>query len=193
MKLLVGLGNPGPKYALTRHNIGFIILDALYKKYGSGKLTKKFKGELGEITIGEKKIPTLKPLTYMNDSGESVQEIANFYKISPEEICVIHDDLDLMIGKVRVKKDGGNGGHNGLKSLDQHIGTSYVRIRIGIGHPGDSGLVHDHVLKPFTKDEWQVIDQIVIASVEHFNFMAKNKPDIFMSRIAEFLRENNGI
>ena len=126
--LLIGLGNPGKDYAGNRHNIGFMAVDAIAEKYGAGKWTKKFQGLIAEAIIGNQKVLLLKPQTYMNLSGDSIAEAMRFYKIPPESICVIHDEVDFAAAvKLRVKKGGGNGGHNGLKSLDAHIGNDYWR------------------------------------------------------------------
>ena len=131
MLLLVGLGNPGPEYAGTRHNVGFMAVDTIVHRHGFGPLRSKFQGLISEGLISGEKILALKPLTYMNESGQSVGEAARFYKIPSENIIVCHDELDLPPGKVRVKTGGGSGGHNGIKSIDAHIGPEYRRLRIG--------------------------------------------------------------
>lgn len=151
MKLLVGLGNPGAQYAQNRHNIGFMALDAIHDRHGQGPFSRKFKGEIAEATIDGEKALLLKPLTFMNLSGDSVGEAMRFYKLGPEDITVFHDELDLPPGRVRVKIGGGHGGHNGLKSIDAHCGRDYRRVRLGIGHPGDKARVHGHVLGDFSK------------------------------------------
>ncbi len=150
MWLIVGLGNPGPKYEGTRHNIGFMVVDRLVESTGAHSLSSSsFHGEL------YKRATTLflKPTTYMNRSGISVQAVKNFYKIETERIIVIHDDLDLPFGAVRFKKGGGSGGHNGLKSIDAHVGSDYLRVRMGIGKPLYKSQVVDYVLQPFTEEE----------------------------------------
>src|SRR5947209_6789165 len=153
MRLVVGLGNPGARYARNRHNIGFVRADAAARRYGFSAWRDRFKGELAEGTlVGEKRL-LLKPQTFMNDSGEAVLAAMSFYKIRPEEVLVIHDELDLRPGKVRVKRGGGSAGHNGLRSIDALIGPDYWRLRIGIGHPGIKELVHPYVLQNFPAEE----------------------------------------
>ena len=158
MKLIVGLGNPGPTYTTTRHNIGFMVIDKLLEELPHSDITKKsFFGELYK----SKDLLFLKPTTYMNLSGKSVQAVANFYKVNSSDILVIHDDLDLPFGAVRVKVGGGNGGHNGLKSIDAAIGKEYYRLRLGIGKPEHKGMVASFVLSPFTKEEADSLDAFV--------------------------------
>src|SRR5437660_7990791 len=157
MRLIVGLGNPGSRYARNRHNIGFMAAEAIARRYGFPAFRSRFKGELSEGVIGGQRRLLLCPQTFMNASGESVLAAMRFYKIGPAEIVVIHDELDLRPGKVRVKRGGGNAGHNGLRSIDAMIGPDYWRIRIGIGHPGVRELVHPYVLQNFTEDEARLI------------------------------------
>ncbi len=158
MKLIVGLGNPGPTYASTRHNIGFMVIDKLLKELPYSNITKKsFFGELYK----SKDLLFLKPTTYMNLSGKSVQAVANFYKIKSNDILVIHDDLDLPFGALRIKIGGGSGGHNGLKSIDEAIGKEYYRLRLGIGKPEHKGMVVNFVLSPFASEEANLLDAFV--------------------------------
>ena len=156
MLLLVGLGNPGEKYARHRHNVGFMAADAIASAHGFGPARSKFQGELREGVIGGDKALILKPQTYMNDSGRSVGEAARFYKIEPKDIVVFYDELDLAPGKLRVKTGGGAAGHNGIRSIDSHVGNDFRRVRIGIGHPGDKARVTGHVLGNFAKadEDW---------------------------------------
>ena len=156
MLLLVGLGNPGAKYARHRHNVGFMAVDAIADAYGFGSARAKFHGDIREGLLGEHKALVLKPATFMNDSGRAVAAAAKFYGISLDQIVVFHDELDLAPGKLKVKSGGGNAGHNGLKSIDAHIGNSFRRVRIGIGHPGDKSRVSGFVLGDFSKadQEW---------------------------------------
>jgi PTH1 family peptidyl-tRNA hydrolase len=158
MKLIVGLGNIGKEYKKTRHNIGFILIDEILSELNYSKTDKLlFKGEVfksGNFLF-------LKPSTYMNLSGESVEAVKNFYKIDNDDIIVIHDDLDLKLGALRFKRGGGNGGHNGLKSIDSHIGTDYHRVRIGIGRPDDKGKVVDYVLGDFTEDDLKQLEKTI--------------------------------
>jgi PTH1 family peptidyl-tRNA hydrolase len=157
MFLIVGLGNPGTKYDNNRHNIGFLAVDDTQRRnssFGKWKTEGKFQGEVCTGTIGSEKAVLLKPITYMNNSGESVQKVAHFYKITPDKIIVLHDELDLPPLKVRIKTGGGNGGHNGLKSMQQCLGTpDFIRVRIGIGHPGNKDKVSPYVLSDFSKKE----------------------------------------
>lgn len=156
MKLLVGLGNPGASYARNRHNVGFMALDAIASAHGFGPWRSKFSGALAEGRLGSDKVLLFKPQTFMNLSGDAVQAASRFYKLGPADIIVFHDEIDLAAGKVRVKSGGGHAGHNGLRSIDAHIGPDFVRVRIGIGHPGDKRLVSGHVLGDFAKadDDW---------------------------------------
>jgi PTH1 family peptidyl-tRNA hydrolase len=153
MLLLVGLGNPGRAYARNRHNIGFMALGAIGRRHGFPQARGRFQGLLSEGTIGGERVLLLAPQTYMNESGRSVGEAARFHKIGPDEIVVIHDELDLAPGKCRIKTGGGVAGHNGLRSITAHIGNDYKRLRLGIGHPGDKALVHSYVLSDFAKSE----------------------------------------
>ncbi len=151
MKLLVGLGNPGAKYVGNRHNIGFMTVDEIIRIHGFSPWKKRFLSASAEGQIGNHKCLVLKPGTYMNASGRAVGEAARFYKIAPEDIIVFHDELDLAPGKLKVKAGGGNAGHNGLKSISAHVGNDYVRVRMGIGHPGRKDIVHIYVLQDFAK------------------------------------------
>ncbi|MGH7109981.1 MAG: aminoacyl-tRNA hydrolase, partial [Stellaceae bacterium] len=145
MRLIVGLGNPGAQYARNRHNIGFMTAEAIARGHGFTPFRNRFKGEVAEGTIAGARRLLLKPQTFMNLSGESVGAAARFFKLAPEEVVVIHDELDLKPGKLRVKRGGGNAGHNGLRSIDAHLGPDYWRVRIGIGHPGIRDLVLPYV------------------------------------------------
>lgn len=180
MKLLIGLGNPGAEHAHNRHNIGFAAVDAIAEAHDFGPWRNKFQGQIAEGRLGAEKCLLLKPSTYMNDSGRAANEAVRFYKLDLDDVIVLHDEIDLAPAKVRVKAGGGVAGHNGLKSLTRHIGNDYVRVRIGIGHPGDKSKVHGHVLKDFSKSElvWAVplIDAIaasapLLATGDTANFM----------------------
>ena len=151
MKLLAGLGNPGAKYARNRHNIGFMAVEAIAEAHGFGPWRSKFQGLVSEGRLGTEKALLLKPETYMNLSGDSVRAAMAFFKLSPDDLIVLHDELDLTPGKVRVKSGGGHAGHNGLRSIDAHVGPDFTRVRLGIGHPGDKRLVSNHVLGDFAK------------------------------------------
>ena len=158
MKLIVGLGNPGEKYAGNRHNIGFMAVDEIARWYGFAPWKKRFQGYTAEGQIGLERCILLKPATFMNESGRAVGEAMRFYKIALTDVIVIHDEIDLKPGAVRVKRGGGNAGHNGLKSITAHAGNDYVRVRLGVDHPGDKALVANYVLQDFAKAdrEWLV-------------------------------------
>jgi peptidyl-tRNA hydrolase, PTH1 family len=183
MKLLVGLGNPGSRYENTRHNIGFMALDQIAEHLNTSVWRSKFQADITEATIDDTKVILLKPQTFMNLSGQSVGEVCRFYKILPQDVIVFHDELDLNPGKVRVKSGGGHAGHNGLRSLHQHIGAEYKRVRIGIGHPGDKDLVTQYVLGAFSKadDDWIV--PLLRNISENLGELVKGKDNLFSSRI----------
>jgi PTH1 family peptidyl-tRNA hydrolase len=184
MRLIVGLGNPGPRYARNRHNVGFMAVEAIARRYGFAAFRGRFKGELSEGVIAGERRLLLRPQTFMNASGESVLAAMSFYKIAPGDIAVIHDDLDLRPGKVRVKRGGGSAGHNGLRSIDAMIGADYWRVRIGIGHPGVKELVHPYVLQNFPPDEMRFAEKLVDAVAETIPLLLGGAPDAFMSEIA---------
>ncbi|WP_411956546.1 aminoacyl-tRNA hydrolase [Paracoccus homiensis] len=160
MKLIVGLGNPGPKYAANRHNIGFMALDRLADDHGFGPWKSRFQGLINEGRLGETRVALLKPQTFMNLSGQSVGEAMRYLKLTPDDVIVLHDELDLAPGKCRVKKGGGHAGHNGLRSIHQHIGAEYHRVRLGIGHPGHKDRVAAYVLADFAKAEQDWLDDL---------------------------------
>src|SRR5215831_2838121 len=185
MRLIVGLGNPGPRYARNRHNIGFMVADAIARRYGFPTFRDRFKGELSEGVIAGARRLLLKPQTFMNDSGEAVLAAMSFYKIAPEDIVVIHDELDLRPGKVRVKRGGGNAGHNGLRSIDAMIGSDFWRVRIGIGHPGIKELVQPYVLMNFPAEELRLwVEPLADAIAESLPWLLDGAPDAFMSEVA---------
>ncbi len=187
--LLIGLGNPGKKYAHNRHNIGFMALDAIAEAYGATSWSKKFQGLIAEATIDQRKVLLLKPQTYMNLSGESVAEAMRFYKIPLSHVIAIHDELDLPLGKLRVKRGGGNGGHNGLKSLDAHLSPDYLRVRVGIGHPGDKDRVSDYVLEDFKKAEKKLVKLMIEAVSKHIGMLLAGDDARFMNKIALAMKE----
>ena len=183
--LWVGLGNPEPGMAANRHNIGFMAVDAIASRHGFTPWRRRFKGVTAEGSIAGQKILALKPLTYMNASGESVQEAAAFYKLPASAITAFHDELDLVPGKVRVKKGGGAAGHNGLRSMDRMLGTQdYWRVRLGIGHPGTKERVLGHVLGNFSKDDAAWLGTTLDAVADAAALLAQGKPEDFMTRIA---------
>ena len=189
MQLWVGLGNPERGMVLNRHNIGFMAIDAIADRHGFSPWRQRFKGLVAEGSVGGTKVLALKPLTYMNVSGESVQAAAAFFKIAPENIVAFHDELDLAPGKTRVKKGGGAAGHNGLRSMDRMLGSpDYWRVRLGIGHPGDKARVHSHVLSNFAKDDEDWLSTLLAAVADAAPLLATNlpsgKPEDFMTRVA---------
>jgi PTH1 family peptidyl-tRNA hydrolase len=171
--LIAGLGNPGPEYAETRHNAGFRFLDALLPLGSSFRHEGRFAGEVARVTLAGSEVWFLKPETFMNHSGESVQKLAQFYKIPVEAILVVHDELDLAPGAVRLKVGGGDGGHNGLKDITRLLGNSYARLRIGIGHPGDAAQVSGYVLKRAPAAEQELIDDAIARARQHVDDMVR--------------------
>jgi len=161
MKLFVGLGNPGSKYARNRHNIGFMALDDIASAHGFSPWKSKFQAEICDGTLGGSKVLLLKPQTFMNNSGQSVGEAMRFYKLTPADVVVLHDELDLAPGKCRVKQGGGHAGHNGLRSIHAHIGADYGRVRLGIGHPGHKDAVSGYVLRDFPKADETWLDDLM--------------------------------
>ena len=183
MRLVVGLGNPGEKYARNRHNIGFMAADEIVRRHSFSAYRTKFQGELAEGMIGTEKVLVLKPMTYMNESGRSVQEAVAFYKLTPEDIVVLHDELDLAPGKLRVKRGGGHAGHNGLRSIHAHVGEGYARVRLGIGHPGHKDQVTGHVLNDFAKADTDWLTPLLDAVADHIGLVLTAKDNDFMSRV----------
>ncbi len=184
MWLLVGLGNPGPEYARTRHNIGFMAADAIARHYSFSEFRKKFQGEYAEGSIDGGRVFLLKPQTFMNLSGKSVGALSQFYKIDPSNVAVLYDDVDLVPGKVRVKQGGGSGGHNGIKSIDAAIGVNYWRLRLGVGKHEHAD-TSDHVLGNFTKAEekgW--VAEVLDAAAKHIPLFLKGDAPLFMTRVA---------
>ena len=176
MKLFVGLGNPGERYKLTRHNVGFMVLDKLIQKSTVEGWDKKFDSFFNKIIIDQKSIILLKPLTFMNISGHAVQKVKNFYGIDPNNIVIIHDDIDLELGKIKLKKGGGDGGHNGLKSIIKLIGSEFNRIRIGIGRP-EKISVSSYVLNNFREEEVPLLKKIILKSCEGINLLIANEDE----------------
>ena len=190
MFLIVGLGNPGAEYAGTRHNVGFMAADFLYQRFNFAPFRDKFDGEIAEGKIGGEKVYLLKPQTYMNLSGNSVVKAAHFYKILPENIIVIHDDLDLPVGKVKAKLGGGAGGHNGIKSIDAAITPNYNRIRIGVGHPQTGGeAVVNHVLSRFGKADEDVIYNEIEIVASLIEVLMKDGIAAFCNKLGDVLRK----
>ena len=190
MQLWVGLGNPGPQYAMHRHNVGFMAADVIADMHGFGPVQKKFQGWLQEGRIGGEKILLLKPATYMNESGRSVGEALRFYKLGMEALTVFHDELDLAPFKVKVTTGGGTAGHNGLRSIDQHLGPDFRRVRIGIGHPGHKERVTGHVLGNYAKAEMDDLVQMLAAIGAEAEWLARGEDARFMNDVA--LRQQSG-
>lgn len=192
MKLFVGLGNPGGQYALNRHNVGFMAVEAIAAAHDFPAWRKRFCGLAAEGKLGGEQVLLFKPQTFMNESGRAVGEAVRFYKLDLGDVIVFHDELDLAPGKVRVKAGGGVAGHNGLKSLTAHIGNDYVRVRIGIGHPGNKALVTGHVLQNFTKDEFAWLEPLLGAIAEEAPYLAQGASDKFQSRVAYAMQRESG-
>lgn len=189
MLLWVGLGNPGPEHSRQRHNIGFMALDAIARRHNLSPWRKRYKGEVAEGSIGGVKLLALKPLTYMNASGDAVQQAAAFHKLAPADIWAFHDELDLAPGKLRVKKGGGTAGHNGLRDIQRAFGSAeFWRVRLGIGHPGHKDRVTGHVLGNFAKvDDW--VEPLLDAVADAAPLLAAGKPEDFMTRVALLTQE----
>lgn len=184
MKLLVGLGNPGAKYEKTRHNIGFLAIDAIARFHGFSPERAKFQGALTEGRLGAGKVLALKPMTFMNLSGQSIGEAMRFFRLEPADVVVFHDELDLAPGKLRVKTGGGHAGHNGLRSMHEHIGADYHRVRLGIGHPGDKRLVSNYVLHDFAKADWDWVYPLLEGVADGAPQLADGDFSGFMNRVA---------
>ncbi len=188
MKLFVGLGNPGAEHALNRHNVGFMAVDAIATAHGFPAWRKRFQGAASEGKLGDEQVLLFKPGTFMNASGRAVSEAVRFYKLDLSDVVVFHDELDLAPGKVRVKTGGGVAGHNGLRSLSAHIGNEYVRVRIGIGHPGQRDLVTHHVLHDFAKADAAWLKPLLDAIAAEAPYLAEGAVDKFQSRVAHALQ-----
>jgi len=188
MLLFVGLGNPGSEYQHHRHNIGFMAVDRIVRRHNFSSEQRKFKGLVSEGMIGGEKILTIKPQTFMNRSGDSVGEAMRFYKLTPADVIVFYDELDLAFAKLKVKTGGGAAGHNGIRSIDQHIGPEFVRVRMGIGHPGDKARVTGHVLGNFAKAEEAELDNLLDAVASECGWLAKRDPVRFMTDVARHLQ-----
>lgn len=184
MKLIVGLGNPGAKYAGNRHNIGFMATDEIHRRHSSFQPWRaRFQGQVSEGRLGSEKVLLLKPSTFMNESGRSVGEAMRFFKVEPEDIVIIYDELDLPPAKFRMKKGGGHGGHNGLRSISAHIGPDYRRLRLGIGHPGDKKLVSNYVLGDFAKADQDWLDPLLAEIADNAGMLAEAKDSQFANKL----------
>jgi len=186
--LIAGLGNPGSQYARNRHNAGFIVVDMLHAEYGFGPWKVKFEGLLSEGSLGGRKTYLLKPQTYMNLSGDSVGLALRFFKLPLNALVVVHDEIDLAAGKLKVKTGGGDAGQNGLRSITATLGPDYRRVRLGIGHPGEKAKVSGHVLQNFSKDDIDWLKPLVEAMVQAAPLLAKDDDAGFMSKVALLLK-----
>lgn len=183
MRLLVGLGNPGARHVGNRHNIGFMAVQAIAKRHGIGPWRRRFQGVACEGPVGGERALLLLPGTYMNESGRAVAEAARFYKLSPSDITVFHDELDLPPGKVRVKVGGGVAGHNGLRSITEQVGNDYRRVRIGIGHPGVKEIVYAYVLSDFAKSEWPAFAALVDIIADNVDLIMRGEDASFQNKV----------
>jgi PTH1 family peptidyl-tRNA hydrolase len=183
MRLVVGLGNPGTQHVGNRHNIGFMAVQEIARRHGFGPWRRRFQGVATEGPIGAERVLLLLPGTYMNESGRAVGEAAHFYKLALSDIVVLHDEVDLPPGKVRVKAGGGIAGHNGLRSISAHVGNDYRRVRIGIGHPGAKEMVHGHVLGDFSKAEREWVDALAGVIADNAALLAKGDDATFQNKV----------
>ena len=183
MLLFVGLGNPGEKYAGNRHNIGFMAVQAIAKQHRIAPWRRKFQGVAVEGTIGAEKVLLLLPDTFMNESGRAVAEAVHFYKLEAGSVVVFHDEAELAPGKVRVKKGGGNAGHNGLRSITEHIGNDYHRVRLGIGHPGSKDMMESYVLQDFAKSERPWVEALCGIVADNVALLIEGKDSTFQNKV----------
>jgi len=188
MRLIVGLGNPGARYERNRHNLGFMAVDTLVRRHEFGPFRSKFQGEIAEGTVAGERVFALKPQTFMNLSGDAVGAASRFYKIPPSEIAVIYDEIDLQPGKLKVKLGGGSAGHNGIRSIDDAIGSEYWRVRLGVGHPGVKELVQPYLLQNFAADEWSWITPLLAAVAEALPLLVEDNAQGFMTKVALILK-----
>ena len=184
MRLFVGLGNPGAEHTKNRHNIGFMAVDEIIHRHSFAPFRSKFHGLICEGIIAEEKVLVLKPTTYMNYSGKAIQAAMTLYKLPIDDIIVFHDEMDLASGKIRMKTGGGHAGHNGIRSIQSHIGNGFHRVRLGVGHPGDREKVINHVLKDFSKADQQWLDKMIEAISVNADLLIKGKESIFMSKVS---------
>jgi peptidyl-tRNA hydrolase, PTH1 family len=184
MQLFVGLGNPDDKYARNRHNVGFMAIEAIARRHSFPTFRRKFSGLVAEGEIDGERVLLLKPQTYMNASGDSVVQATKFYKLSAADVTVFYDEIDLVPGKVRIKRGGGSGGHNGIRSIDPQIGADYRRVRLGVGHPGHKEAVMPHVLGDFSKADREWLDPLLEALADNAGLLLKGDENTFMNRLA---------
>ena len=184
MKLFVGLGNPGAKYARNRHNIGFMAVERIAEDHGFGPWKSKFQGQISDGRLGSEKIVLLKPETFMNLSGQSVGEAMRFYKLDSTDVTVFHDEIDLAPAKIRCKAGGGHAGHNGLRSIHQHIGPHYDRVRLGVGHPGHKDKVPSYVLHDFAKADQDWLDDVIRGVADGAPYLADGDTGRFLNEVS---------
>ncbi len=189
MQIFAGLGNPGAQYANNRHNVGFMAADEIARRHDFSPWSKKFQGLVADGTVDGEKVLLIKPQTFMNLSGQSVGEALRFYKLAPSALTVLYDEIELAAGKVRVKVGGGSAGHNGIRSLDQHVGKEFRRVRIGVGHPGVKELVHGHVLGDFSKADAAWLDPLLDTIARNAGLLVKGNDNEFMNRVTLALRD----
>ncbi|MGH6990193.1 MAG: aminoacyl-tRNA hydrolase [Stellaceae bacterium] len=183
MLLFVGLGNPGSAHVGNRHNIGFMAVQAIARRHDISPWRRKFQGVAVEGMVAGERVLLLLPGTYMNESGRAVQEAANFYKLEAAQIVVFHDEAELAPGKMRLKKGGGNAGHNGLRSISEHIGNDYCRVRLGIGHPGNKDLMEAYVLQDFAKSEWPWVEALCDIVADNVALLIEDKDSTFQNKV----------
>ncbi|WP_455479033.1 aminoacyl-tRNA hydrolase [Bartonella sp. B23] len=191
MWLIAGLGNPGSQYQNNRHNIGFMAVDAIYQLFSFSPWSKKFQAKISSGFIDREKTLLIKPQTFMNLSGQAIEEALQFYKLDLKNLIIIYDELDLPLGKVRIKIGGGSNGHNGIKSIDAHCGTDYHRIRLGIGRPNSKELVHKHVLGNFTKSDQECLPPLLETIAKNITLFFKGEEDLFMNKISQAMKNKD--
>jgi len=192
MLLFAGLGNPGTKYASNRHNVGFMAADAIARRHSFSAWSKKFQGLISEGSIDGEKVVLIKPQTFMNKSGQAVGEALRFFKLEPSALTVFYDEIDLAEGRIRIKTGGGSGGHNGIRSIDGHVGRDYRRVRIGVGHPGVKEMVQHHVLGDFSKADMQWLEPLLDAIADNAGMIARGDESGFMNKAALAIKGNAG-
>ncbi|MGE3831796.1 MAG: aminoacyl-tRNA hydrolase [Parvibaculaceae bacterium] len=183
MLLFVGLGNPGPRYAGNRHNIGFMAVDEIVRRHGFGPWRKRFQGETSQGTLAGEPVLVLKPMTYMNESGQSVSAAMRYCGLEPGDIVVLHDEIDLPPAKVRLKTGGGHAGNNGIRSIEAHIGKDFHRVRLGVGKPDEKGVAHHHVLGDFNKADRQWLDPLLDAIAANADLLARREFASFQNKV----------
>jgi PTH1 family peptidyl-tRNA hydrolase len=182
MFLVAGLGNPGKEYEATRHNVGFMVADELARRWSAGPWRDKYGAKLVQTSFGPHQVVLVEPQEYMNVSGEAIQRVAAFFKINPKDLLVLHDELDLPFGAVRVKVGGGHGGHNGLRSIQEHLGPAFMRVRCGVGKPDSKERVVGHVLGGFSKEEQKSLSQFIVQAADAAQLTLEQGPTIAMNR-----------